>query len=77
MSKDFGEIEYDESEFLNLGANYEKIPEKGTFLGNAELDIIDLKEDKIEDEEDDEFVQKEIFEKTEIEAKFVQSVLRN
>ena len=71
MSKDFGEIEYDESEFLNLGANYEKIPEKGAFLGNAELDIIDLKEDKIEDEEDDEFVQKEIFEKTEIEAKFV------
>ena len=71
MSKDFGEIEYDESEFLNLGANYEKIPEKGAFLGNAELDIIDLKEDKIEDEEDDEFVQKEILEKTEIEAKFV------
>ena len=43
MSADFGEIEYDESEYLNLGATYEEPTENVEFAGNTELYIIDLK----------------------------------
>ena len=41
MSKSLGDIDYNENEYLNLGADFENI-ENG--VGNAELDIIDLKE---------------------------------
>ena len=45
MSKDFGNIEYDESEFLNLGLEYPK-DEKGKTLDEIpELHILDLKEE--------------------------------
>lgn len=70
MSKEFGEIEYDETEYLNLSANYEEPENKEIkYAGIAELDIIDLKQEKTE--EDDEEENEEILEKTEIEAKFV------
>lgn len=70
MSKEFGEIEYDESEYLNLAAEY-KDPEeeKSNYAGLAEINIIDLKE-KI-DENDEQESSKEILEKSEVEAKFV------
>ena len=68
MSKDFGEIEYDQSEYLNLAANYEEPEEKEiNYAGIAELDIIDLKQEETEDDEE----LNEVLEKTEIEAKFV------
>ena len=76
MSKKLGDIEYDEKEFLNCGAKYEKSPENTNIAGKVELDIIDLSEENIvgvddpvdpEQEESD----REILEKTEIEAKFV------
>lgn len=47
MSADFGEIEYDESEYLNLGATYEEPTENVEFAGKTELDIIDLKKKKM------------------------------
>ena len=59
MSKKVGEIDYTEEEFLNLGADY---PEKEI---KTELDIIDLKENKEEIEE------QEILENTVLEARFV------
>ncbi len=72
MSKTLGDIDYNEAEYLNLGAEFEEI-ENG--VGISELDIIDLKEDDKEndlDEEseevDEEFKQ---IQKEEIEAKFV------
>ena len=72
MSKTLGDIDYNETEYLNLGAEFEEI-ENG--VGISELDIIDLKEDDKEndlDEEseevDEEFKQ---IQKEEIEAKFV------
>ena len=46
MSADFGEIEYDESEYLNLGATYEEPTENVEFAGKTELDIIDLKKEE-------------------------------
>ena len=45
MSKKLGDILYDETEFLNLGADY-KEPEDATvtnYAGKAALHIIDLK----------------------------------
>ena len=49
MSKKLGDILYDETEFLNLGADY-KNPEDSSitnFAGKTELHIIDLKEPEI------------------------------
>ncbi len=45
MSKDLGDVDYTEEEYLNYGANYPE-PEKKYehYAGIAELDIIDLKE---------------------------------
>lgn len=44
MSESLGSINYDESEFLNLGAQYENPEQKLDFAGIAELHIIDEKE---------------------------------
>lgn len=73
MSENLGDIDYNEDEYLNLGADFEEI-ENG--LGTAELDIIDLKEDEqiqawIDDEEEQENESLKLLEKEEIEAKFV------
>lgn len=56
MSKKLGDIDYNENEFLNLGAEFEQI-ENG--LGIAELDIIDLKEEEEEAWKSDENLEDE------------------
>ena len=75
MSKELGDIDYTEEEYLNLGAAFE---EHENSLDIAELDIIDLKEEstlcwkddeEVIDEELDEFVNQ--LEKEQIEATFV------
>ena len=78
MSKEFGEIEYNESEYLNLGADYTEPEKKCDFAGKAELDIINLK-DSTQDEETDveEETAEELLEKTEIEAKFIAKKYEN
>ncbi len=69
MSKEFGEIEYDETEYLNLAATYENPEnEEIQYAGKTEIDIIDLKQEESEEDEEE---TGEILEKTEIEAKFV------
>lgn len=78
MSKKLGDIEYDEKEFLNCGAKYDKPAENMNIAGKVELDIIDLSEETEEnvgvaafgDPEQNE-TDRQILEKTEIEAKFV------
>ena len=67
MTKNFGSVEYDEKEFLNVGKEYEKTQEK--LLGKAELHIIDMAEEVEEDQE-------EVLEKTEVEAKFVANKIK-
>ena len=62
MSEEFGSIDYNENEFLNVGQEY--IATKEKTLGKAELHIIDA---SVETEE----VQDEILGNAEIEAKFV------
>ena len=44
MSKELGNVEYNEEEYLNLGADYPNPDEKVDYAGIAELHIIDLKE---------------------------------
>ena len=73
MSKELGDINYNENEYLNYGANYPKPEEIKNYAGIAELDIIDLKEDESitafegeEDEEEQERVEDDV-----LEAKFV------
>ena len=73
MSKELGDINYNENEYLNYGANYPETEEAKNCAGIAELDIIDLKEDESitafegeEDEEEQERVEDDV-----LEAKFV------
>ena len=70
MSKEFGEIQYDESEYLNLASTYEEPEDKElNYAGITELNIIDLKAEQ--PEEDDDEPNEQILEKAEIEAKYV------
>lgn len=77
MSKKLGDINYNENEYLNLGANYEKLENSTNYAGKTELQIVNLKEVENEDEDDtneDEENPKEELENLEnsvIEAKLV------
>ena len=44
MSKKLGNVDYNETEYLNYGANYPEPTKKAQYAGIAELHIIDLKE---------------------------------
>lgn len=73
MSKNLGDIDYNKDEFLNLGADFEDIKNG---VGNAELHIIDLKEDEenikwIDEETEENDENLKMLEKEEIEAQFV------
>ena len=69
MSKQLGEIDYTENEYLTQEKDYDKpLDENINYGGKAELHIIDMaKEENEKDEEDDELH----LEKAEIEALFV------
>ena len=71
MSEDLGDIDYNEQEYLNLGANYEEIDQDL----KTEINIIDLKEGIEEDnnisEDEQEEKQEEKIEDIELEARFV------
>ncbi len=83
MSKTLGDVDYTEEEYLNYGADYPKPDnEQCEFAGIAELNIIDLKEDKSEDiyikkennedeQEEQEDDEEERIENTVLEARFV------
>ena len=68
MSKKLGEIDYNEEEYLNLGAMFEK-PEDTTlpYAGKPELHIIDTNMEETD----------EIFENIELEAKFVANRIKH
>lgn len=82
MSKDLGDVDYTEEEYLNYGANYPEPEEKYKhYAGIAELDIIDLKEteekDIYKDSEDaqdepksDDIEEEEQIENVVLEARF-------
>ena len=73
MSKELGDIDYTEEEFLNLGADYPHIEQE---VGKSELHIIDIDqaeeiEEPEDDTEDNENQNVRELDKVEIEAKFV------
>ena len=70
MSEDLGDIDYNEQEYLNLGANYEEIDQDL----KTEINIIDLKEEVTENninEDEQEEKEDEKIEDIELEARFV------
>lgn len=73
MSKDLGDVDYNEDEYLNLGANYEEPQlENIDFAGKTEINIINLEDttkDSQEDEEDN--VKTERIENSILEARYV------
>lgn len=74
MSKKIGDIDYNEEEYLNLGANYEEPKDNSEYAGKTELCLIDLKEENIEDEEInvlDETNENDYIENTTLEARYV------
>lgn len=72
MSNKLGDVEYNQEEYLNLGADYPEPEEKTNCAGIAELHIIDLKEQEEEEEEEEQ----ERIENTVLEAKFVANKIR-
>ena len=78
MTKKLGDIDYNEDEYLNLGASFDENSNSNT-VDKAEMDIIDIKDeeesiwksDNPEEKEDKNQDEKEQLEKIEIEAKFV------
>ena len=77
MSNTLGDIEYNEDEYLNLGADY---PEEKQNL-NTEIDIIDLSEEEDEEKSDtenndEENSEDERIENVELEARFVANKIK-
>ena len=81
MSDRLGDIDYNEEEYLNLGANYKESKEHL----NTEIDIIDLleedeeenlKESYNENEENEENLEDERIEDVELEARFVANKIK-
>ena len=73
MSKELGDIEYTEDEFLNYGASYDESKEN-ILDGKTEINIINLKKEEFEETEDDiEYAESEesILKNNEIESIFV------
>ena len=62
MSKEFGDIDYTKEEYLNCGADYEKI----NSFGKAEAHLIEMNSDESNLDDDENRVEKQ-----ELEAKFV------
>ena len=70
MSKKLGDIDYNEKEYLNLGANFEDNKDILT-SSKVELDIIDLTEDDVAGDGYIDPQDELLLEKTELEARFV------
>ena len=73
MSKELGDINYNEKEYLNLGASYEEL-ENG-IAANTDICVIDNKENDSEEGKNDEIIEEPI-ENIELEAKFVAKKIR-
>lgn len=72
MSKDLGDVDYNEDEYLNLGASYEN-PELDNidFAGKTEINIINLEDTTKEVQEEEENANTERIENSILEAKYV------
>ena len=89
MSEDVGELSYDESEELKVGASYKEFSDEGNIGGEVEFNLINLDYEEIEDKEIQEEIQeqsdvasseeeldKEELDSMQIEARFVAKRIR-
>ncbi len=76
MSKKLGDIDYNEQEFLNLGANYEAPEEKVNYAGKTELLVIDLKEPEDAENEETENISDMMLE-SKLVAKRIQELIKS
>ena len=80
MSKSLGDIKYDETEFLNLGASYKEPNENINYAGVADLYVIDLKDPEINifkgDDDEDVAISEERIEDVVLEARFVANKIK-
>lgn len=74
MSEKLGEIEYNTTEYLNLGADFKEL-EDTLKKGKTELHIINLKEEEIEEEKESD-TEEEPIENTVLEAKMVANKIK-
>lgn len=73
MSRELGDVLYDESEYLNLGADFPKQENEEAVRRNTQIHILDMKE---QEEKDEKETETEPIENTMLEAKFVASQMK-
>lgn len=77
MSKNLGEIDYNEEEKLNLGANFEEVEEEKIILGGAtEIHLMEKKVPEVEDPDEEE-EEGEDLDASQIEARMVGKIIRD
>ncbi len=78
MSKIIGELDYDENEALNLGAQFDEIEDVKAFTGGEiELHIIDMNDKQVEANDDaKEELEQEEMDKVQTEARFVANKIK-
>ena len=74
MSSNLGDINYDKTEYLNLGANYPNENEQDL---KTEIHLINLAEEDINENDDEDELQEERIENAELEARFVANKIKN
>ncbi len=73
MSSSLGDIEYQEEEYLNLGADY---PKSNNQNEKIDISVIDLNQENEEDELEEDETQEEKVENVELEARFVANKIK-
>lgn len=77
MSKNLGEIDYNEEEKLNLGANFEEVEDEKIILGGAtEIHLMEKKVPEVEDPDEEE-EEGEDLDASQIEARMVGKIIRD
>lgn len=78
MSKNLGEIDYNEEEKLNLGANFEEVEDKKIILGGAtEIHLMEKKVPEVENPEEEDEEEGEDLDASQIEARMVGKIIRD
>ena len=78
MSKNLGEIDYNEEEKLNLGANFEEVEDEKIILGGAtEIHLMEKKVPEVENPEEEDEEEGEDLDASQIEARMVGKIIRD
>ena len=78
MSKNLGEIDYNEEEKLNLGANFEEVEDEKIILGGAtEIHLMEKKVPEVENPEEEDEEEGEDLDASQIEARMAGKIIRD